>query len=170
MAGRHGVGVELACRRQEVGELDRLVAGDAGDRRLAARIALGERLDHRLAEARLVVEHVMRDAELGGDLAGVVDVLAGAAGAGAVRGGAVVVELQRHADDVVARPLHQPGNDGRIDAARHGDDDARLGARWGKAEVEIQHEACSGGRTYTQDVVADKQNSCQILRKLKDVT
>ena len=98
VAGRHRGGVELARRRKQVGELDRLVAGDAGDRRLAPRIALGERLDHRLAEARLVVEHVVRDAEPRRHLARVVDVLAGAAGAGAMRGGAVVVELQRHAD------------------------------------------------------------------------
>ena len=49
----------------------------------------------------------MRDAERLGDAARVVDVLAGAAGAGAVRRRAVVVELQRHADHVVAGPLEQ---------------------------------------------------------------
>ena len=102
MAGGHGGGAEIAGGGEEVGELDGLVAGDAGDRRLAPRVALGERLDHRLAEARLVVEHVMRDAELRGDLARVVDVLPGAAGAGAMRGRAVVVELQGDADHIVA--------------------------------------------------------------------
>ena len=67
----------------------------------------------------------MRDAERLGDAAGVVDVLAGAAGALAVHGGAVVVELQRDADDVVALALQQRRDDRGIDAARHGDDDAR---------------------------------------------
>ena len=44
----------------------------------------------------------MRNADALGDRAGVVDVLAGAAGALAMGRGAMVVELQRHADDVVA--------------------------------------------------------------------
>ena len=44
----------------------------------------------------------MGDAERVGDAARVVDVLAGAAGALAARRGAMVVELQRDADHVVA--------------------------------------------------------------------
>ena len=47
---------------QEVSELDGLVAGHAGDRGLEGDIALGEGIDHRLAEAILVVQHVMRNA------------------------------------------------------------------------------------------------------------
>ena len=86
-------------------------------------------VDHRFAEARFVVEHVMRNAERVGDAARVVDVLAGAAGALAMRRRAVIVELQRDADDVVALALQQRGHDGGIDAARHGDDDARFGRR-----------------------------------------
>ena len=54
----------------------------------------------------------------------VVDVLARAAGALAVGRGAVVVELQRHADDVVALGLEQRGRHRGVDAAGHGDDDA----------------------------------------------
>ena len=67
-----------------------------------AHVAFGEAVDHRFLEAALVVEHVMRNADALGDRAGVVDVLAGAAGALAVGRRAVVVELQRDADDVVA--------------------------------------------------------------------
>ena len=114
------VGAELPRGLQKVAELDGAVALDAGDRRLAVEIALGEAVDHRLAEARLVVEHVMRDADRLGDAAGIVDVLAGAAGALAMGGGAVIVELQRDADDIVALALEQGRDDGRIDAARHG--------------------------------------------------
>ena len=124
MAGRQRVGAEVARGLEQVGELDRLVAGDAGHRRLAGEVAVGEAVDHRLAEAALVVEHVVRNAERLGDAARVVDVLAGAAGALAVRRRAMVVELQRDADDVVALGLEQRRDDRGIDAAGHGDDDA----------------------------------------------
>ncbi len=124
VAGRQHLGAELARGRQQVAELDRLVAVDARHRRLARHVALGEAVDHRFLEAALVVEHVVRNADALGDRAGVVDVLAGAAGALAVGGGAVVVELQRDADDVIALGLQQRGRDRGIDAARHGDDHA----------------------------------------------
>src|SRR5581483_1177526 len=58
-----------------------------------------------------------------GDIARVVDVLACAAGALAVRRRAMVVELQRDADDVVTLLLQQQGRGRGIDAAGHGDDD-----------------------------------------------
>ena len=82
----------------------------------------------------------MGNAETGGDLARVVDVLAGAASAGAMRGLAVIVQLQRHADDVVTLGLEQRGDDGGIDAAGHGDDDARVGRRLGQVE-RVQRRA-----------------------------
>ena len=127
MAGREHVGSEFPSGLQEVAELDRAIALDAGDRRLAREIAVGEAIDHRLSEAGLVVEHVMRNADRLGHAARVVDVLAGAARALAVHRRAMVVELERDADDVVALPLQQGGDHGGIDAAGHGDDDTRLG-------------------------------------------
>ena len=66
----------------------------------------------------------MRDADALGDRARIVDVLAGAAGALAVGRLAMVVELQRDADDVIALGLEQRRRDRGIDAARHRDDDA----------------------------------------------
>ena len=66
----------------------------------------------------------MRNADPVGDRAGVVDVLAGAAGALAVGRRAMVVELQGHADDVIALGLEQRRRHRQIDAAGHGDDDA----------------------------------------------
>ena len=143
MAGCEAVGVEVARGGQQVAELDRAVALDAGDRRLAGEVALGEPVDHRIAESVLVVEDVVRDAEAFGDTPGVVDVLAGAAGALAVRRRAVIVKLQGDADDVVALALQQPGHDRGIDAAGHGDDDASLVRRLGK--VEGIHGAGSDG-------------------------
>ena len=90
-------------------ELDRHIAFDAGHRRLAGDVAFGEAVDHRFLEAALVVQHVMRNADALGDAARIIDVLPGAAGALAVGGGAVIVELQRDADHVVAFGLQQRG-------------------------------------------------------------
>ena len=79
----------------------------------------------------------MRDAERLGDAAGIVDVLAGAARAGAMRRRAMIVELQRDADDVIALALQQAGDDGGIDAARHRDDDAGVFGPSGKIRLFI---------------------------------
>ena len=63
VAGGQSVGAEVLRGGQKVGKLDRLVAGNAGNRRFAGDIALGEGIDDRLAEALFIVEHVMGDAE-----------------------------------------------------------------------------------------------------------
>ncbi|GEP08680.1 hypothetical protein MGN01_05250 [Methylobacterium gnaphalii] len=52
--------------------------------------------------------------------------------------GAMVVELQRDADDLVALALQQSGHDRGIDAAGHGDDNACLVGRLRKIE-RIHH-------------------------------
>ena len=117
--GRQKVGAEIARRSEQVGEFHVLVAGDAGDRRFARDIGARERLDHLLAEALLVVENVVGNSEPRGDVAGVVDILAGAARALAMGRLAVVVELHGHADHVIALAGQQRSDDGGIDAARH---------------------------------------------------
>ena len=106
---------------EQIAELDRLVAVDARHRRLARDIAFDEAVDHHVLEVALIVEHVMRNADAIGHRARIVDVLAGAAGALAVRRRAMVVELQRDADHVVAFGLEQRRRHGRIDAPGHGD-------------------------------------------------
>ena len=104
-------------------------------------IGVGEGLHHLGAEAALVVEHVVRDAEPLGDLAGVLDVLAGAAGARLADRDAVIVELQGDADDVVALLLQERGRHRRIDAARHRDHHAGVAGRL----VDIEGIAGHGG-------------------------
>ena len=80
MPGRHRLGAEVAGEAEQVGELDTLVAADAGDRCLTARVAVSEVVDHGGAEAFLGVDDVVRDAEPVGHVAGVGDVAPGAAG------------------------------------------------------------------------------------------
>ena len=147
VTGGHRSRIQLARGREQIGELHGLIAGNAGYRRFTLGIAPCERLDDGFPEARLIVEHVVRDAEAGRHLAGVVNVLSGAAGAAPVRRHAVVVKLQRDAYDIVTGMLHQRRGDRRIDAARHGDDHARRGARSLEAKVDINHERCSGSAT-----------------------
>src|SRR5262249_6932017 len=91
--------------------------------RLAMRVAVGEIVDHGLAEAALVIQHVMRDADRGRDVAGIVNVAPGAAGALAMRRRTMIVELQRDADDVIALRLQQSSRHRRVDPAGHGDHD-----------------------------------------------
>ena len=70
----------------------------------------------------LQVQHVVRNAELLADAARVVDRVERAAGP-VRKVVAVAEELHRRADDVVALLDEQRGGDGRIDAARHRDED-----------------------------------------------
>ena len=100
-----------------------------------ARIFVDEAVDHAVAEAAFIIEHVMGDAEPVGDRLGVVDVLAGAAGARAPHRLAMIVELERDADHFGAGARGERGRDRAVDAAGHGDDDSGL-AR-GAAELEI---------------------------------
>src|SRR3984957_7456749 len=127
MAGGQHLGAELARGLEQVAEFDRLIALHALHRRLAGHIARGETVDHRFLEAAFVIEHVMRNAEAGGYGTGIMDVAAGAAGALAVGRCALIVELERDADHVIAGLRQQRRRDRGIDAARHGDDNARVG-------------------------------------------
>jgi hypothetical protein len=80
----------------------------------------------------------MRNADPLGDIARVMDVLPGAAGALTMGGGAMIVKLQRDADDVVALGFQQGSRRRRIDAAGHGDHDP--GVLWTPFEIQtVEH-------------------------------
>ena len=117
---------------QQVRELDPLVAAHAGDRSAAGGVGRGEVVDHGRLEAGFEIEDVVRDAKPIGDGARILDVAAGTACALAAGGRAVVVELERDADDLVAGLGEQCRGHRAVDAARHGDDDAA-----GRRQVEI---------------------------------
>ena len=138
MTGGERHRAEFARGLEQVAKLDRAVALDARYRRLARSVAVGEIVDHRFAEAVLVVEHVMRDAKPLGHVAGIVDVLPGAAGALAMGGRTMIVKLQRDADDVITLGLQQRSRDRGIDPAGHGDDDPCV--LWTALEIQtVEH-------------------------------
>ena len=85
-----------------------------------------EGVDDVLAEGVLEVHHVVANAELAGDAAGVVDILDAAALLVAAKlvGALLGPEAHGDADDVVALLDEEGGGDGAIDTAGHGADDA----------------------------------------------
>ena len=139
-------GAKVARGRQQIAKLDRTIALDARHRRLAQGIALGKILDHRLAETALIVQHVMRNANPFRNVASVVDVLTGATGSLAMGGGAVIVELKRNADDVVAFRLQQRSRGRRIDAARHRNHDPRVLGTSLDIQTVSHRRSCSRSR------------------------
>jgi hypothetical protein len=54
-----------------------------------------------------------------------------------VHGGAMVIELQRNAKNIIAFAFEQPGHDRRINTTRHGNDHASLFRRL--VEIEAVH-------------------------------
>ena len=150
MAGGEQVRPEVVRRREEVSELEMLIAGHAGDRRLAGHVGLRERLDHFLAKPRLVIQNVVGNSDPLGHVASVVNVLAGAARPLAMGRLAMVVELHGDADDVVAFIGKERRHDGRVDSAGHGHNDARV--CWRLVEVKTIRRAVrdvrDGGRRH----------------------
>ena len=136
MAGRQAIGAKFAGKGDEVDELHPLVAQRAGDRRAATGIFIGEAIDHPGAETAFVIEHIMGDAEPVANGLRVVDVLPGATAAAALCCLAMIVELERDADNFGAGVGGECRDDRTVDPARHGDDDARVGGRPGQVEID----------------------------------
>jgi len=102
MAGRHGVGAEAARPIDERGELQVAVAMRAGQRRASRRVLADEVRDDLLVELLLEVDDVMRDVDGGGDAPRIVEIVERAAAAERRLAVGLIVQLHRHADDVVA--------------------------------------------------------------------
>src|SRR5271170_7428841 len=90
---------------QELIELDEVVAKRAGDGRTAAQIVIDEGLHHLLFEARLEVDHVIGNAQVLRDVAGIVHVVERTASAGDAalgrkfRQAPLIPELHGQSDD-----------------------------------------------------------------------
>ena len=117
MACGQRLGAQIPRRIQQIGELHPLIAAHAGDRGFAAGIAVSEILNHLLAKAAFIVQHVVRDADAFGYPLGVIDVGPGAAGAFARRRLVFGIKLQGDAHHVIALLLEQSGGDRGVDAA-----------------------------------------------------
>ena len=105
MAGRERIGAEILCHFEQIGELDALVAQHAGHRGESIRVRICKHFHHAGAEALLVVEHVMGDPEPLRHAPRVGNILARAARAFPLCRRAMVVKLQRDADNFVVFAL-----------------------------------------------------------------
>ncbi len=128
VAGGDEFGTDLAGGEEELVELEVIVAEGAGNGRAAGEVLGDEGADDLGLEAVLGVDEVVGDAEVLGDVAGVVDVVDGAAAAldglghglavrGAATGEATLVpELEGEADEGVALGVQECGDGGGIDS------------------------------------------------------
>ena len=135
---RHCVRAKIARCRQKVGELHGLVAAHAGDRRRAFQVGVREVFHNLLTKAAFVIQHVMRNAQRLGDAPRVVDVLTRTARTLFLQRCAMIVELQRHADHIIAGIFQQGCDDGRVHAAGHGGNNADLSARTRIAREQVE--------------------------------
>ncbi len=127
VASGDAAGADLAGGDQELIELDVIVAEGAGDGGAAGEVVGDEGLDDVGLEALLLIDEVVRDAELFGDAAGIVDVVDGAAAALDLLGHAVVTgestlvpKLEGEADEGVSLRTQEGGDGGGVDASGHG--------------------------------------------------
>jgi hypothetical protein len=105
-----------------------VVAERAGDGRAAVEILVDEGADDIALETLLLIDDIVRDAQVLGDAAGVVDVIeaAAAAGLGRVRDAvlageaSLVPELEGQADDGVSTLGEHGRNRRGIDSSGHG--------------------------------------------------
>ncbi len=131
VAGGDALGADLAGGEEKLIELEVVVAEGAGDGGAAGEVFADEGADYLGLEAILRVDEVVGDAEVLGYVAGVVDVIDGAAAAlgnglgeaevGVVGGQAALVpELEGEADEGVSLGVEERGDGGGVDAAGHG--------------------------------------------------
>ena len=130
MSGRDAVGANLAGGDEKLVELEMVVAQRARDGSASGEILVDEGTDDVGLEALLLVDDVIRNTKLFGDMAGVVHVVDGAATALNGFGHAFVAsetalvpELKREADERVSLRVQERRDRGRINSSRHGDGD-----------------------------------------------
>ena len=127
VAGGDAVGADLSGGDEELIELEVVIAEGAGDGRAAGEVLADEGLYDFGFEAVLLIDDIVRDVQLLGYVACVVDVVNAAAAAldglghAFVSGEAALVpELEGEADDGVALPAQECGDGGGVDSSGHG--------------------------------------------------
>ena len=131
VAGGDALGADLAGGKEKLIELEVVVAEGAGDGGAAGEVFGNEWTDHFVFKTRLSINQVVGDAEVLGYVAGVVDVVDGAAATlgdgfgeaevGVVGGEtALVPELESEADERVSLGVQECGDGGGVDSSGHG--------------------------------------------------
>ena len=136
MAGRHPVGAEAAGALEQEVELDPGVAAHAGARGAAGEVVLHEGVHDLLAELLVHAQGVVGDARLLGHPPGVPEVERAAATAVGLDA-RLVPEEHGEAHHGHAPACQQPGGDGGVQAAAHGDGGHPGGTAHATALVEI---------------------------------
>ena len=164
--GREARGAGALREREQLGETEAAVAGDARVRRLAARVAADERPDDRAAELLAQVERDVRQAALVTRLARGDHGARRAAGALAVRPGRIHPEPQRDAERVPSRAQER---DRAVDAAAHRDCDA-LGMRLRAKDLrERIRERVDGERLAADGRSLEQRQSLDVAREPRRV-
>ena len=134
MPRRHAIRIQIARRRQQVLELDPLIAANARHRGSPGKIGVGKFLDHRLAEGVFIIQHVMRKPHSLGHPPRVMNIPPRTAGALLGQRRAMVIKLQGDAHDVIAFFSQHRRHDRTVDPTRHRHHHPRLGGRLGQAQ------------------------------------
>ena len=123
VARRHDVRIKPRRTVDEGRKLEVAIAMAARNRRAAGRVLTDEVVHHCGLELALEIQDVVWNSDRGRDLSGILQVIEGAAASEAVRHAlALVVQLHREADDVVAGIGQPRGGHRRVHSSRHGDD------------------------------------------------
>ncbi len=127
MAGGNAFGANLLRDDEKLIKLQMIVAEAAGDGGASRQIFGDEGAHHVALEALFMIDDVVRNADVLGHAARVVDIVERAAAAGYLLGhafvsgeAALVPELHGQADDVVSLGAQHGRDGGGIDSARHG--------------------------------------------------
>ncbi len=139
MASREAISPQIARELEQISEFWPHIAFDAGNGGAPGEIFIGEIVDHRLAKAALVIEHIMRDAQPIAHGARIANVAPGAAAAGAANRLAMIIKLQRDADHFSPGAHRERRHDRAVDPARHGDDDALAARRAVQLKISGHH-------------------------------
>ena len=126
MPRRHTVSAKIFRHRQQVFEFHRLITAHTGDGRSPFKISIGKVLYDLFFEIRLVIQNIMRKAHHFGHALGVIYILPRTTGFCFLYGRAVIIQLKRHANNLIALPREHRRADRAIHAAAHRDNNAGL--------------------------------------------
>ena len=143
------VSADLARGEQQLVKLQMVVAQAARDGRASGKIFVDERTHHVALKALLMVDHVIRNAQVLGHAAGVVHVIDRAAAALHLLGhafasgqAALVPELHGQAHHVVAFGAQHGRNGGRIHTAGHCYGYGLRGHKWLYSIIDGSRKRC----------------------------